>query len=152
MATNLTILEGRLTRDVKFDTTPNGIPVATFTLAVQQNFKDKNGERQADFIRVVAYRKLAELFSTYTKKGSHVNVVGRLICRKYADKNGEVRYITEVIAEQLSLLGSLNQKAVTPKKEIQVPQEVPLFAGQTTQINPEFYPPEPPMIDEDCPF
>jgi single-strand DNA-binding protein len=154
MATNITILEGRLTRDVKFETTPNNTPVATMNLAVQQNFKDKNGERQADFIRVVAYRKLAELFSTYTRKGSHVNIIGRLTSRKFTTPEGEVRYITEVIAEQLSLLDSVskNQQPQYKQTPPSSGQAMPMFTGQTTEINPEMFPPEPPLTDGNTPF
>lgn len=153
MATNITILEGRLTRDVKFETTPNNVPVATMNLAVQQNFKDEKGKKQADFIRVVAYRKLAELFSTYTRKGSHINVVGRLTSRKYKAKDGEVKYVTEVIAEQLSLLEPRNsnnqQRENTPQ---QMEQDISMFSGHTTEVNPEHFPPEPPLTNENSPF
>jgi single-strand DNA-binding protein len=153
MATNITILEGRLTRDVKFETTPNNVPVATMILAVQQNFKDEKGKKQADFIRVVAYRKLAELFSTYTRKGSHINVVGRLTSRKYKAKDGEVKYVTEVIAEQLSLLEPRNsnnqQREDAPQ---QMEQDISMFSGHTTEVNSELFPPEPPLTNGNSPF
>jgi|GEM_PF-618992 len=159
MGTNLTILEGRLTRDVKFEKTPSGVPVASFTLAVQRNFKNKDGERETDFIRVVAYQKLADLFATYTRKGSHINVVGRLISRKYMTDGAE-RTITEVVAEQLSLLDSAKaskdaqiKKETTPApQKPKVVQEVPLFQGQATQMNPEILPPEPPLYTGENPF
>ena len=99
---NKVILMGRLTRGVetRYTQTTNTM-VAGFTLAVNRRITNKDGERQADFINVVAWSKTAEFCSKYFKKGQQVLVVGRLQTRTYEDDKGTKHYITEVVAEEV---------------------------------------------------
>lgn len=106
--TNRVVLVGRLARDADMRSTQSGITVAMFTLAVNRNFKTKNGEQQADFISCVAWRKTAEVIQQYTRKGSQIAVDGSLQTRTYDNKQGTKVYVTEVNVEQITLLGSKN--------------------------------------------
>ena len=105
---NKVILIGRLTRDPELRYTGNNTPVATFSLAVNRSFTNQNGEREADFINCVVWRKLAETVKNYLSQGSQVAVEGRIQTRTYDDQNGQRRYITEVIADNVEFLGSRN--------------------------------------------
>lgn len=87
--------------DLKYTTNSNA--VARMTLAVDRNYKDADGKKQADFIPVVAWKKLAEIVSQYMKKGKLISVVGSLQIRSYDDK-GEKKYIAEVIADDIKFL------------------------------------------------
>lgn len=103
---NRVVLVGRLTRDPELRYTPNtGIAVATFTLAVDRNFTNRQGEREADFIPIVVWRKPAENCANYLGKGSMVAVDGRLQVRSY-EQDGQRRYVTEVVAEDVRFLDS----------------------------------------------
>lgn len=101
---NRVILIGRLTRDPEMRFTPSGAAVATFTLAVDRNYTNAQGEREADFIRIVVWRKLAETVSNYLGKGRLVAVEGRLQVRSYQDQQGNNRTITEVVGENIQFL------------------------------------------------
>ncbi|MGG3734486.1 single-stranded DNA-binding protein [Heyndrickxia coagulans] len=111
---NRTILVGRLTKDPELKYTQNGVAVVSFTLAVNRPFKN-NGEQQADFINVVAWRKTAENAANYLNKGSLVAVDGRIQTRNYEAQDGRRVYVTEVVADQVSFL--------EPKKQEQKKQE-----------------------------
>lgn len=101
MLNHITIM-GRLTRDPELRRTGSGIPVASFTLAVDRDFSDKqSGEKETDFIEVVAWRNTAEFVSKYFTKGRMAVVSGRLQVRKWKNKEGENRYTTEVVAENV---------------------------------------------------
>lgn len=102
---NKIILIGRLTRDPELRYTPaNSVPVATFTLAVDRPFLNQKGEREADFIRIVAWRKLAETCANNLKKGRQVAVSGRLQVRSYDTPEGQRRTISEVVADEVKFL------------------------------------------------
>ena len=103
---NKVILIGRLTRDPEMNTTPSGVANTRFSIAVQRTFTNQNGEREADFINCVAWRKQAENISKYVSKGSQVAVEGRLQSRSYDAQDGTKRYVTEVIADNVTFLGS----------------------------------------------
>lgn len=101
MLNHITIM-GRLTKDPELRRTGSGIPVASFTLAVDRDFSDKqSGEKETDFIEVVAWRNTAEFVSKYFTKGRMAVVSGRLQVRKWKNKEGENRYTTEVVAENV---------------------------------------------------
>ena len=108
---NKVILLGRLTKDVetRYTQTNNSL-VATFTLAVNRRFAKEGEERQTDFINIVAWGKTGEFSSKYFKKGLQVAVVGRLQNRSYEDSNGQKKYITEVIAEEVYFADSNNRR------------------------------------------
>ncbi len=102
---NKVCLVGRLTRDPEMRFLPeSGTPVTTFTLAVNRNFKNKQGNRDADFIPIVVWRKLAELCANYLSKGRLVAVAGRIQTRSWEDEAGKRRYITEVVADEVTFL------------------------------------------------
>lgn len=101
---NRIILIGRLTRDPELRYTPSGAAVASFTLAVDRRFANAQGEREADFIRIVAWRKLAEICSNQLNKGRLVAVDGRLQVRSYDGQDGQRRTISEVVAEDVRFL------------------------------------------------
>lgn len=103
---NRVVLTGRLTKDVELRYTQSGAAVASFTIAVDRQFKKENGEREADFINVVIWRKPAENFASFFGKGSLVGIEGRLQTRSYDDQNGQRRYITEVVVDSFSFLES----------------------------------------------
>jgi len=101
---NRVILIGRLTKDPELRYTPNGVAVASFTLAVDRNYKNANGERETDFIPCVVYRQLAELCANYLAKGKLAAVEGRLQIRSYDGQDGQRRWITEVVADNVRFL------------------------------------------------
>ena len=105
---NKVILIGRLTRDPELRYTGNNTPVASFTLAVNRNFSNQQGEREADFINIVVWRKQAENVKNYLSQGSQAAVEGRIQTRSYDDNNGQRRYVTEVVADNVEFLGSKN--------------------------------------------
>lgn len=100
---NKVILVGRLTRDPELRYTPSGHPVANFTLATDRPFKNAQGERQADFIDVAAWRKLAEIVSQYVGKGQLLAVEGRLEIRSYTDSQEIRRKSATVVADSIRL-------------------------------------------------
>lgn len=107
---NKVILVGRLTRDPDVKNTTSGRTVATFTLAVDRRFKNKDGQKEADFIPIVFWGKPAELVGQYLSKGSQIGVAGRLQVRSYEAQDGQRRYVTEVIGEELTFLSNGSQK------------------------------------------
>ena len=109
MINNLTLI-GRLTKDVELKYTPANQAVAQFTLAVNRTFKNANGERESDFINCVIWRKSAENFANFVKKGALIGITGRIQTRNYENQQGQRVYITEVIAENFQMLESRNQQ------------------------------------------
>ncbi|ARK32911.1 single-stranded DNA-binding protein [Halalkalibacter krulwichiae] len=101
---NRVVLVGRLTRDPELRYTPNGVAVANFTLAVNRAFSNQQGERDADFINCVIWRKQAENVANYLKKGSLAGVDGRIQTRSYDNNEGKRVFITEVVAESVQFL------------------------------------------------
>ena len=98
---NKIFIMGRLTRDPELRRTQSGTPVTSFSLAVDRDFKGQNGERETDFIDVVAWRSTAEFVSKYFTKGRMAVVEGKLQIRTYTDKDGTKRRIAEVIADNV---------------------------------------------------
>ena len=105
---NKVFLIGRLTRDPELRYTGSNTAVATFSLAVNRNFANQNGEREADFINIVVWRKQAENVKNFLTQGSQVAIDGRIQTRTYDDNNGQKRYVTEVVADNVEFLGSKN--------------------------------------------
>lgn len=101
---NRIILIGRLTRDPELRYVPSGHPVASFTLAVDRPFANQQGERDTDFIDIVAWRKLAEQASQHLSKGRLVAVEGRLQIRSYETQDGQKRRVSEVVADGIRFL------------------------------------------------
>jgi len=103
---NNVVLVGRLTKDPDLRYTSSGSAVATFTLAVNRNFTNANGNREADFINCVIWRKPAETMANYAKKGTLLGVTGRIQTRNYENQQGQRVYVTEVVCENFQLLES----------------------------------------------
>jgi len=107
---NRTVLVGRLTKDSDLRYTGSGTAVATFNLAVNRSFTNRDGEREADFIRCVIWRKAAENFANFTHKGSLVGIDGHIQTRNYENQQGQRVYVTEVIADNFALLETKQDK------------------------------------------
>jgi single-strand DNA-binding protein len=121
---NKVILIGNLGGDPEVRNLESGVKVATINIATTEFYKDKNGERQGhtEWHRVVLWRGLAGVAENYLKKGSQVYIEGRLRTRTYEDKEGKTRYVTEIEARELNMLGrkedagSVQQPAAKPDK------------------------------------
>jgi single-strand DNA-binding protein len=107
MSVNKVILVGRLGKDPEVRFTSGGQAVANFTMATDYSYKDRNGEHQkrTEWHRIVAWRKLAEIVQQYLKKGSLIYIEGRIETREWQDKEGQKRYTTEIIANEMRMLG-----------------------------------------------
>ncbi len=103
---NKIILIGRLTKDPELRYTPNGAAVASFTLAVDRRFSNQSGEKETDFIPIVVWNKAAENCAKYISKGRQVAVEGRLQIRSYDGNDGQRRWVTEVIADNVEFLSN----------------------------------------------
>lgn len=121
---NSVTLIGNIVRDPLFKTTPNGVSVCDFTIAVQRKVKDSSGTYPADFINCTAWRTTAELVHKYFFKGSPIGVEGELQTRKYTTKNGDERRITEVIVSSIDFIGK--KKAEPTIEDNQLEEFVPL--------------------------
>lgn len=102
---NKAILIGNLTRDPEMRTGASGVPVCTFTLAVNRRFTNKQGVREADFINIVTFRQTAELCARYLAKGRKAAVIGSIQSRSYDAQDGTKRYVTEVVADEVEFIG-----------------------------------------------
>ncbi|HHU6768409.1 TPA: single-stranded DNA-binding protein [Staphylococcus aureus] len=127
---NRAVLVGRLTKDPELRSTPNGLNVGTFTLAVNRTFTNAQGEREADFINVVVFKKQAENVKNYLSKGSLAGVDGRLQTRSYDNKDGRRVFVTEVVADSVQFL--------EPKNNNQQPNNNYHQQGQTQTGNNPF--------------
>ncbi len=119
---NRVVLVGRLTRDPELRYTPNGVAVASFSLAVNRPFTNQQGEREADFINIVVWRRQAENVANYLKKGSLAGVDGRLQSRSYENNQGQRVFVTEVVAESVQFL--------EPRSSTQTREAYPDFGQQ----------------------
>lgn len=135
---NNVVLIGRLTRDVELRYTPTNVAVATFTLAVNRNFKNADGEREADFVNCVIWNKQAENLANWTKKGYLVGITGRIQTRSYENQQGQRVYVTEVVAESFQVLEKRDNAANKSSLDNQMPSN---FSGQPMDIS-----------DDDLPF
>lgn len=98
---NKIVIMGRLVKDPELKQTQNGLPVASFRIASDRDFKDQNGNKETDFIDVVAWRQTAEFVCKYFTKGRMAVVEGRLQIRPWTDKDGGKRYATEIVANSV---------------------------------------------------
>ncbi len=138
---NRVILVGRITKDPEVKMTQSNIAVATFTLAVNRQFADQSGERQADFIQCVVWRKQAENLARFVKKGALLGVEGRIQTRQYETENG-MRYVTEVVCDSVQFLESKGDSNESTSRD-----------DLTTADNDEFYETSKQLAaEEDLPF
>ena len=144
---NRVVLTGRLTRNPELKTTQNGLSVASFTLAVNRQFTDSQGKREADFINCVIWRKSAENLCKFTHKGSLIGIDGRIQTRSYDNKDGQRVYITEVVVDSFSLLESKNESQANNQSSnnsnANAATEPDPFAGASDSIS---------IGDDDLPF
>lgn len=105
---NRVCLVGRLTAKPELKYTPSNVPTTRFSLAVNRTFKNEQGGRDADFINILAWRKTAELICNYFDKGSQIGLEGRIQTGSYDDKDGNKRYTTEVVVDQVYFIDSKN--------------------------------------------
>lgn len=136
---NNVVLVGRLTRDPELRYTPSNVAVATFSLAVNRNFKNQAGDREADFINCMIWRKSAELLSEWCKKGNLVGITGRIQTRSYDNQQGQRVYVTEVVAETFQLL----EKRDNPANQSNIEEQMPASFGATNPLD---------ISDDDLPF
>jgi len=129
---NSVVLIGRLTADPSLRYTPAGIAVATFTLAVDRNFKNAQGEKETDFIPIVVWRKQAENCANHIGKGSLIAIEGRIQVRTYETNDGQRRWATEIIAENVRFLDF--------KKDKQENSESSSFGGEEVSFSDENIP------------
>ncbi|WP_057766451.1 single-stranded DNA-binding protein [Companilactobacillus tucceti] len=135
---NRVVLVGRLTRDPELRYTANGAAVASFTVAVNRQFTNAQGEREADFINCVIWRKAAENFSNFTNKGSLVGIDGRVQTRNYENQQGQRVYVTEVVVENFSLLESRSdseRRANSSNNGNSNPNQAPNYNQQNQSSN-----------------
>ena len=116
---NTTQLVGRLTKDVDLKHTQSGTAVGNFTLAVNRSFKNEAGEREADFIDCVIWRKPAETLAQYTRKGSQIGIEGRIQTRNYENQQGTRVYVTEVVVNNFHLLDPREHNQVNSQSQQQ---------------------------------
>jgi len=136
---NKVILIGNLGQDPELRQTPSGTPVATFTLATNEGWTDKDGQRQerTEWHRIVAWGKLAEICNQYLRKGRQVYIEGRLTTRSWEDRQGAQRKTTEIVANQMLMLGGRG-----PEQGMAGPGEggAPDFAAETVKIEEDDLP------------
>lgn len=152
---NKVILGGRLTADPELKTTPNGVAVATLSIAITRNYK-KGEEQQADFINVTAWRQTAEFITRYFRKGSSICIVGSIQTRSWTDQNGNKRYATEVVADEAMFVDAKSDSinAGSPEKTVTFPVYDPEKNASPTYMPDAYKIPsfEDVGEDEDLPF
>ena len=150
---NKVFLIGRLTRDPELRYTASNIATATFTLAVDRTFTNQDGEREADFINIVVWRKQAENCHNYLSKGSQVAIEGSIRTRNYEGQDGKRVYVTEVFADNVQFLDSKKEKNTsqesTAKKQEQKPAQEDPYADFGRQVALDEYSDITESVDDD---
>jgi len=126
---NKVILIGNLGRDPEVRYTPNGVAIANFSIATSEEWKDKDtGEKQerTEWHRIVAWRRLGEICGEYLHKGSQVYIEGRLQTREWEDRDGNKRYTTEIVAQNMQMLGRPSREGKAESQEERYPTEDPI--------------------------
>lgn len=157
---NKIVLVGRLTRDPELRSTSAGFSTASFTVAVNRNFKNKEGGYDADFLPCVAFRNTADFISKFFKKGSMIGVEGRVQTRSYDAQDGSKRYVTEVVVENAEFVGGKNDGSTptvnTDTTYMDAPAEAPIDVMPEYDISKsdpyENYDKEVSLSDNDLPF
>ena len=138
MINNVTLV-GRLTRDPELRYTPSNIAITTFNMAVNRNFKNQDGNREADFINCMIWRQQAENFVNWVKKGNLVGITGRIQTRSYDNQQGQRVYVTEVVADTFQLLEKRDNSA----NQANIEDQMPASFGATNPLD---------ISDDDMPF
>ena len=154
---NKVLLVGILTRDPELRTTPNGMAVTRFTIAVSQNFTNKNGERGADFINCSAWGRQADNISKYCRKGTLVSAEGRIRTGSYDAQDGSKRYTTEVVCDTVNFLSSKSASDGAPRNDY-IPQDndfmnnMPMETADLTEDPFKSFGEEITLSSDDLPF
>lgn len=148
MSVNKCLFIGNLTEDPEIRTMPNGEQVANFSIALNEKYKAKDGNivENVEYVRIVLYRRLAEIAGQYLTKGSQVYIEGRLKTRKWQDSNGQDRYTTEIQGDNLQMLGGRNQDAAQNQPAKQQDKQ------QKAQSKPQQSEPPVDAFDDNIPF
>ncbi len=155
MSINKVILVGNLGKDPELRYTPSGAAVANFTLATSERYKDKNGEwvEKTEWHNIVAWRQLAEICGKFLHKGKQVYIEGKIQTRSYDDRDGNKRYMTEIIADQMQMLGRAGEEGGAPARSQEPRQSRPTQGAPRSNApayedfgDPPFNP------DDDIPF
>lgn len=132
---NKIILIGRLTKDLELRYTENNKAIGTFSIAINRDYKNENGEYETDFINCVVFNQIAETMSKYTHKGDLIGIIGRLQSRTYEDKENKKHYVVEVMVEKVEFLQT--------KKETNEFENASIKTNQQQQFE---------ITDQDLPF
>ncbi|MEW9675378.1 single-stranded DNA-binding protein [Lentibacillus sp. L22] len=155
---NRVVLVGRLTKDPDLRYTATGVAVANFTIAVNRPFSNQQGEREADFINCVVWRRAAENLANYMKKGNMIGVDGRVQTRRYEGQDGKTVFVTEIVAESVQFLETKSSSQRSQGSSGFQPQQSPNQNQNQNQNQPN---PENPfgnngepidISDDDLPF
>lgn len=155
---NRVILMGRITQDLELKSTTSGVSVTSFSIAVDRNYVKQGEQRQTDFINIVCWRQQAEFVCRYFGKGSMIAIEGQLQSRTYQAKDGTTRYVTEVVADNISFTGErreqnnsgYNNYAPQQQSYNQQPvQQTQQPASYSNGSNSDF---EEMPLDDDLPF
>ena len=155
---NKVLLVGRLTRDPELRTTPGGMAVTRFTIAVSQNFTNKNGERGADFINCSAWGRQADNIAKYCRKGTLVSAEGRIRTSSYNAQDGSKRYTTEVVCDTVNFLSSKSSTGNSESVNNFVPQDdimnssMPMETADLTEDPFKSFGEEITLSSDDLPF
>lgn len=144
---NRVILMGRFVADPELKTTPSGISVTSFRIAVERSYAKAGEERQADFINVVCWRNTAEFVCKYFPKGSLIALEGQLQTRSYQDKDGTTRYMVEVLADKVSFTGEKTEKQESKPQSYPKQTGTPVAYRNGSDKDFEEMP-----LDDDLPF
>ncbi len=146
---NRVVLVGRLTKDPELKYTPSGIAVTRFTLAVNRPFTNQQGQREADFVNCIAWRKQAENISNFLRKGSLAGIEGRIQTSNFDGKDGNRVFMTEVVADQVQFLEPKGQQGGNNQNNIPPTQQGgnSNYSNSNFNEHPNFYP-----NDDDLPF
>ena len=148
---NRVILMGRLVADPELKTTPSGISVTSFRIAVERSYAKAGEERQADFFNIVCWRNTAEFVCKYFPKGSLIALEGQLQTRSYQDKDGTTRYMVEVLADKVSFTGEKTAEKQSKSTQTQG-YPVPAGAAPTVYASGSDRDFEEMPIDDNLPF
>ena len=147
---NKVILGGRLTADPELKQTQSGIPVVSFSIAVNRRYQSKDAPQQTDFFNVTAWRATAEFVSKYFRKGSSICVTGTIQNRTWTDQQGQKRYATDIVADEVMFVDSRQESSGAPAAPQYTPDaySAPSFSTPAASA-PRF---EEVKTDDDLPF
>lgn len=145
---NKVILGGRLTADPELKQTQSGIPVVSFSIAVNRRYQSKDAPQQTDFFNITAWRNTAEFVSKYFRKGSSICVTGSIQNRTWTDQQGQKRYATDIVADEVMFVDSRQENSGAAAQYIPDAYNTPSFSTPAASA-PKF---EEVKTDDDLPF